>query len=160
MKLTLANIWGCFKYPEIAHLMLWDMICSNSVLRVLIYYPVRWFQGARRMKEARGPSGTSGSYSNAVCDIHFGGACPVQSDFESQILGLDCYYRARHESWSLTVYSKKSAREIWYYGERCYYGHAGGWLPAEESVRNLEKAVTLFIEDVRRDPSILGDGPS
>jgi len=158
MKLTLANICDCFRYPETAHLMLWDMICSNPVLRALIYYPVRWFQGARRVKPA-GLAGTSGSYSNAVCDIHFGGACPVQSDFESQILGLDCYYRARHESWSLTVYSKKSAREVWEYGERCYYGHSGGWLPAEESIRNLEKAVTMFVEDVRQDPRILEGGP-
>ena len=147
MKLLLTNLWTFIKHPRFTLNVFWHhFVRSNSVLRYVLYNPVRWLQGARRV-DIRSCA-TNGFYSNAVCCIEFGGACPVQSTSDSEILGYECYYRARGEGWSFTVYSEEHS-EIFDYYERCYYGYEGGWVPAEETIRNLEKVIPMAVIAIR-----------
>lgn len=72
--------------------------------------------------------------------IAFSGACPVQGDGE--VDGYEAYYRARGNGWSLDI--SLSENECWTYGEADYAWPDGGWIHRDESMENIERAVTAF----------------
>jgi len=120
-----------------------------------LYEILRRLEGARRPQTA-GCEGTGGTYEAPGVSITFGGACPVQGTGE--IDGHGCYYRARGEGWSLEVYDCEIEGDglpgeghlLWEYGEGRYIWPLGGWLAAEESRRNIARAVRKFRRWVRR----------
>lgn len=83
---------------------------------------------------------TDGAYSGDGVHVGFSGACPVQGDGELD--GMDVYYRARGNGWSLDV--TLSDTEVWTYGEGKYAWPDGGWIHRDESAANIEKAVAAF----------------
>jgi hypothetical protein len=74
---------------------------------------------------------------------HITGHCPVQS--EGDVLGYDFYFRARFNSWSLTVYLEDSK----YYEERKYGdddSHGASWMPIEEAAQIIVAALKRFVK--------------
>jgi hypothetical protein len=111
-----------------------------------LYRLGRWLEGARHPKLG-GFWECHGEYVADGVDIAFAGACPVQG--EGLVNGLPAYYRARGESWSLTIASDPCADPLcdsgaWSYWESPYYFPDGGWLHRDESIANIRKAVSLY----------------
>jgi len=115
-----------------------------------------------------GVAGTAGELHEERVSITFGGACPVQG-YGMILDEFPCYYRARGTSWSLEVFEPgvdpqedrlPRERSLFELGEACYAFPDGGWLSAEESVANIQRGVSAFIErqteGVRLRPYDLG----
>lgn len=118
-----------------------------------IYRFIRWFQGAKKVKKS---SDTKGIYRSNDAYVNFGGACPVEGIGE--IDGHGIYYRSRGEGWSLEIYEDTidiaeenvSGDVIWEYGESRYYWPDGGWVSAEVSFANIDKALKLFQKEYKK----------
>jgi hypothetical protein len=91
--------------------------------------------------------GTDGQYAEtnmagepSGTQISFSGACPVQGT--GDVDGYEAYYRARGNGWSLDI--TLSENECWTYGEADYAWPDGGWIHRDQSIENIERAVTAF----------------
>lgn len=75
-----------------------------------------------------------------------GGQCPVQC--EGKIDGLPFYFRARYERWSLSVADKQDGDAVdakgFYYEEPYGALFAAGYMPNEEAVRMIGKALEIY----------------
>lgn len=72
----------------------------------------------------------------------FGGNCPVQGDGELD--GKYWYFRARGCVWSFDVSEREDSEIEW--SHRAVYGTKSdaGWMPDEDALRCIEKAVGLY----------------
>jgi hypothetical protein len=79
---------------------------------------------------------------NVVIDwLH--GFCPVQA--EGTVDRIKFYFRARGTQWRIGIGGDVVAEPDWGYGEP--YGNAPfdvGWMPEDEALRFIEKAVALY----------------
>lgn len=89
---------------------------------------------------------TDGVAAGEGYEVEFSGMCPVQGD--GGIDGFPCYYRARGKGWSLEVYpvggSTETTEALWSTARSCYVWPAGGYLRADLSRQNIERAVAAF----------------
>ena len=119
-----------------------------------IYTLIRRLQGARR-PPIRGYEATAGELDADGIRMHWGGACPVQG--EGEIDGHPVYYRSRGETWTAEFFAPGTDISEDLDGEvvfetyhRDYINYDGGWIAAEETVRNLTQAAQEFRACQRR----------
>jgi len=72
----------------------------------------------------------------------FGGNCPVQGDGELD--GKYWYFRARHEAWSFDVSADDEGPADWEHCEEYGSSHDASWMPDEDVLKCIEKAVGLY----------------
>lgn len=90
-------------------------------------------------------------------DISFDGMCPVQG--EGAVDGHGVYYRSRGRGWQFEVFERDANESpvIFQHFVRCYSWPEGGCIEAEESMKNIRRAVDLFRDRRRkREDDLVG----
>jgi hypothetical protein len=72
----------------------------------------------------------------------FGGNCPVQGDGELD--GKYWYFRARGAYWSFEVSADEDSVTEWEHGEEYGTKFDASWMPDEDVLKCIEKAVGLY----------------
>jgi hypothetical protein len=130
----------------------WILFCHRWMMRANGRNPDRfqratwrlyeWLCGARKVATAeycRSP----GCVCEPGIDIEGGGQCPVQ--WEGEIDGQVAYYRARGQSWSLSI------GDDWcYHSGIRYHWPDAGYPPEGESSKNIRMAVKRYRADMAR----------
>lgn len=73
----------------------------------------------------------------------FGGNCPVQA--EGTVDGKEFYFRARGDSWSMSIGGEDVVGDPeWSYEEDYGSWPEAGWMPTDEALAFIDKAVALY----------------
>lgn len=78
------------------------------------------------------------------CDVY--GNCPVQA--EGRINGIEFYFRARGNHWTIGIGGDVTGNPDWFYKEE--YGDkpfAAGWMTESEARMFIEKACKEYVKD-------------
>ena len=76
------------------------------------------------------------------------GECPVQG--EGTIDGVEFYFRARHNRWSLTIGDWSLPNGEWFYAES--YGsipHEAGYMTEDEARAFIQKAAKIYVRETK-----------
>lgn len=83
--------------------------------------------------------------------MSFGGNCPVQ--IEGTIGGIEFYFRARWETWTIGIGGDPVMDPAWGYEEDYGDGpYDAGWMTQVEALGFLAKALGMFVAEINGEP--------